>query len=344
MKKGLIMLCMFAALSQTAKAQIEMFDESVIKIEEPKAEPYDSLSNMQTKKYGNAEKYNYTFDHLIGQTLLYCGDPYSFLTNGRLKNGFYYKVTGTLPDDVGRGLYCRISLEDTQTGEIAEDGDLSSNRLNTRWVVVGHYEKIKALYLNKEYVYVGTDEVFIDYSWEKANGLISMQADTVTTNIPKESVWTCVGVQVKPRKKDDRMDIDYRSPIILVFDNPTYGKHYCYLEASDGKAYKSLLNDHQPLVCGRFQLKSYYDMVKTQTATNLAKRKADLTKRFGAENTKLILEGKVKLGMTKEMCRESWGNPYDINRSVGSWGTHEQWVYGDSYLYFEGNTLTSIQN
>lgn len=48
--------------------------------------------------------------------------------------------------------------------------------------------------------------------------------------------------------------------------------------------------------------------------------------------------------MTKEMCKEAWGEPYDINRSSGSWGTHEQWVYGSSYLYFEGNKLTAIQN
>lgn len=47
------------------------------------------------------------------------------------------------------------------------------------------------------------------------------------------------------------------------------------------------------------------------------------------------------------MCRESWGEPDDINRTTGSWGTHEQWVYGEydcDYLYFENGVLTSIQN
>jgi len=53
--------------------------------------------------------------------------------------------------------------------------------------------------------------------------------------------------------------------------------------------------------------------------------------------------------MTKEMCKESWGEPDDINVSIGSWGRHEQWVYehkyiSDSYLYFENGKLTTIQN
>lgn len=49
--------------------------------------------------------------------------------------------------------------------------------------------------------------------------------------------------------------------------------------------------------------------------------------------------------MTKEMCRESWGEPEDINKTTSSYGTHEQWVYGyGSYLYFENGKLTTIQN
>lgn len=117
-----------------------------------------------------------------------------------------------------------------------------------------------------------------------------------------------------------------------------------YLEAEDGKPYKTLLDEALPYVCGRFQIKSYYDNVKAITAANKAKRKTVLTKKFGAANANLILEGKVRIGMTKAMCEESWGYPDDINKSIGSWGTHEQWVYGGSYLYFEGNKLTAIQN
>lgn len=61
-----------------------------------------------------------------------------------------------------------------------------------------------------------------------------------------------------------------------------------------------------------------------------------------------ILNGKIILGMNREMVRASWGEPGDINKSVGSYGVHEQWIYGDYttdryFLYFENGILTSWQ-
>ena len=68
-----------------------------------------------------------------------------------------------------------------------------------------------------------------------------------------------------------------------------------------------------------------------------------LQTKFGEENWDLILEGQVRLGMTDEMCRISWGEPEDINRTIGSMGVQEQWVYSSQYLYFENGKLTTIQ-
>lgn len=70
-----------------------------------------------------------------------------------------------------------------------------------------------------------------------------------------------------------------------------------------------------------------------------------LTKKFGIENANLIIAEKVRIGMSKQAAKESWGEPNDINTTTGSYGTHEQWVYGDgNYLYFENGKLTDIQN
>lgn len=56
--------------------------------------------------------------------------------------------------------------------------------------------------------------------------------------------------------------------------------------------------------------------------------------------------GGVRVGMTANEARNSnWGKPNNINRSTTSNTVREQWVYGgNSYLYFENGTLTSIQN
>lgn len=52
------------------------------------------------------------------------------------------------------------------------------------------------------------------------------------------------------------------------------------------------------------------------------------------------------IGMTKEQLIESMGQPDDINITAGSWGTHEQWIYGDydgTYIYLENGVVTSYQ-
>lgn len=66
-------------------------------------------------------------------------------------------------------------------------------------------------------------------------------------------------------------------------------------------------------------------------------------KKFGSENFNLILKGEVKIGMTKAMCKLSWGEPESINETITSYKKTEQWVYSNNYLYFEKGLLTVIQ-
>lgn len=59
--------------------------------------------------------------------------------------------------------------------------------------------------------------------------------------------------------------------------------------------------------------------------------------------------GKVTRGMTAAQVQSSWGRPTKINRSSGSYGTHEQWVYDRGnfraqYVYLENGIVTSFQS
>jgi hypothetical protein len=66
-------------------------------------------------------------------------------------------------------------------------------------------------------------------------------------------------------------------------------------------------------------------------------------KKFGNEDWQRILDGKVKIGMTKEMCRLSWGEPKSVNETITAGKKTEQWVYTDHYLYFDNEILTVMQ-
>lgn len=62
------------------------------------------------------------------------------------------------------------------------------------------------------------------------------------------------------------------------------------------------------------------------------------------DQQKTIKNRRIQLGMTPCMAIAAWGRPDDINRSVGSFGVHEQWVYPANYLYFRDGVLTSFQS
>ena len=84
--------------------------------------------------------------------------------------------------------------------------------------------------------------------------------------------------------------------------------------------------------------------IKSKTKTSKPKV-SRLTSLYGYEIARKIENKQYWLGMTTEMAIESLGYPSDINKSVTSWGVHEQWIYDSKelYLYFENGILTSYQ-
>ena len=68
-------------------------------------------------------------------------------------------------------------------------------------------------------------------------------------------------------------------------------------------------------------------------------------KRYGEATYIKIVMHKYWIGMTSDMALLSLGYPDKINRSVGSWGVHEQWIYNSKelYLFFENEILNSYQ-
>lgn len=74
-------------------------------------------------------------------------------------------------------------------------------------------------------------------------------------------------------------------------------------------------------------------------------RNKQIMQKYGQKYGSLICEGKVCLNMTKEMCIEAWGRPIYVNSTIVKGMVAEQWVYGwRTYLYFDNNVLTAIQN
>jgi hypothetical protein len=66
--------------------------------------------------------------------------------------------------------------------------------------------------------------------------------------------------------------------------------------------------------------------------------------KFGAKTFSLLLNGKLQIGMSKEMVLWSWGEPDHVHTTTNANAKREQWVYDNDYLYFDNGILTTIQN
>ncbi|HUW07221.1 MAG TPA: hypothetical protein VMW01_13265 [Williamwhitmania sp.] len=84
--------------------------------------------------------------------------------------------------------------------------------------------------------------------------------------------------------------------------------------------------------------------IKQENRIAQTKRKNDLIIKYGQDIGLKIFDGLVWIGMTKSMLIDSRGRPKDINRTVGSWGVHEQWIYTGIYIYLENDIVTSWQD
>lgn len=73
-------------------------------------------------------------------------------------------------------------------------------------------------------------------------------------------------------------------------------------------------------------------------------RRKKLIEKYGERTADAIMKQEIFRGMSESALVESWGKPKEINSSVGSWGTHKQYVYGGGdYVYVENGIIESWQ-
>lgn len=343
--------CIYSQVSFIGQAQEVKKEETIIL--------YDSLSNIKTSKVVSDEDIDF-YGHLIGQILIYCNTD---LPNGKdydLKQemtrtvgdneykyydyapapevGTEFSVIDVMPKRTNRRMNQKIILKNSETGNLFQY--TPGFDTNAKWVVKGFYEKMKQLHVGKQFYYIegaifSNDKDFI----------LDLQTNEKVNAIKNESKWTCTDISIKITQKGDYSLVgDYRSRVVLIIENEQSQKFYCYLQNEYGYPIKNEFTSNETkgtnLFLGKFLDKEQFEKFNI----NLKERKLLLTKKYGAGNADAILKGVVKLGMTRDMCIESWGEPEKRNTTKGSYGVHEQWVYYSQYLYFENGILTAIQD
>ena len=68
-------------------------------------------------------------------------------------------------------------------------------------------------------------------------------------------------------------------------------------------------------------------------------RQAYLENKYGTAMASKMMAGKIWKGMTAEMILDSWGKPQKVNRTINVDLIREEWIYKNSWLFIENNTL-----
>ena len=135
-------------------------------------------------------------------------------------------------------------------------------------------------------------------------------------------------------------NIDVETQVDFITELQNDSKLDVYVVEFNGKRYFTNSNSFKP--------KTEYDAEVKEKKERLKSLRAQLKKKYitlyGQNFGTLVAEKKVAIGMSKEMVVSSWGKPNDINRTITAKSTSEQWVFTNSYLYFENGVLTTIQD
>lgn len=297
----LLLATLLMVYSLTVGGQIKIMDKP--KVKALSVQKYDSLSNFEEKYYGQ-ENPNFTgkmtYHHLIGQTILYCGSSFK-----NCKYGEYYKIESIITKKYLP--YLRLQNKKTK-----QRVDVSGISYNTQFVVQGHYEKIKQLYVGKKYVFKQSPYHSDSFFFEVSTGNYA--------KIHDGSIWTCIDIQVENRSDNK---IHKYSPLLMVFQsNSDKREIYCYYEA-------------------------FYDMeeVANVEMPDSTATKNYLISKYGDKYGAALANSRFEKGMTKVMVESLMGNKTQCTKSTsitiknGKTTKTKKWVYKNVVFDEEGNPL-----
>ncbi|MBR3827078.1 MAG: hypothetical protein IKJ38_05140, partial [Alistipes sp.] len=82
-----------------------------------------------------------------------------------------------------------------------------------------------------------------------------------------------------------------------------------------------------------------------EEAERKAQWQAKMIREYGEKYGNAIIEGKVMLGMSQQMCQEAWGRPIDKYNTFTQTTSKSTWLYNyKTFLHFVDGKLVKIEN
>lgn len=296
---------------------------------------YSQITTISTKDkddFINTQKYDSLASLDIDNALLHKGQTLFLKGTSDAKENNFYRMFFTKPvpnNSLNKNAYVYKPIPGKREGEI----------VSSYSELVGRYYKVLSVELEKK-------EMYDTYYWLQLlddnndtlyyhmtmglNDFVTlgyyekMKQTFVGKDFYSQGTLTCERVDSKetvefPTKTkfkciDIAVNIGEDQPIFAVLENEKYGK--IKGEIFEGKILRMFIS---------------------------ASARNEYIKKYGAKFGNSVAERSIEIGMNRNMVRDAWGNPDDINTTTGNYGTHEQWVYGFRYIYFKNGIVTSTQ-
>ena len=236
----------------------------------------------------------------------------------------------------------------------------------SRFILVPFFVKQKELFQNKKLIYDDRKDDYGSYKYpefeefdaryiiksENDRGIETSNGKKVT--ITRGSKWICSEVTLmKTHRKKSYYDSYYDS-----YYEPTHAIYYILKNDKDEQialtSIKGFIEEQdyikreadkkmqkEQLLARQLQEKQ---AIEENNKIATKKHREECINLFGQQNGEIISQGKVKVGMSKEMCKYAWGTSLWTNKTTTDILVIENWYYGlGYYLHFENGILTRIQ-
>lgn len=277
-------------------------------------------------KYDSLESINYENAPLhVGQTLFLKGNSYYKM------NGFTYRF---YTKKLGMENYIYKPTKSKVSGK-------EKNTVSNYFALVGKYykvnlvesEKVSSQTTNHWVQLKDPNDSLFYYTFDNFHNC----DEFVTLGYYEKMKQTFVGKDFYTTGRYELEKIDVKEKIILPYKVKFRCTDIAVNVGEDGPIFAVLENEKYGRIKGVIIKGKKLDNFITVSYYN------DCIKKYGAKFGSDVAEGKVEIGMNKNMVRDAWGSPDNVNVTEGSFGRHEQWVYKDRYLYFQNGKLTSMQ-
>ena len=328
----------------TSKKQLK---GKMLEMYEAEEKKYEQRFIKEITTYKAAYAYNrgyYTPYEYIQNTYFTILDVEINDWNGERKNVFYNIEEWDNPNNArSEQWWIRFRLKNETTNDTLYWKVLAEYIPQSCFTLVPYFEKSMSLYKDKNLIVTCNLQNIIDIE----------TGESVTINPDEE--WYCYNVTFLHTKEHKLIEpfilLRKGSNRIKVSFHDLEKERYCESDKIDLQysplfilkdKYEALVIEKQKSEEER--LAAQIERERQEELAN-QQRKEQLIKKFGSTYGQLIADSKICLKMTKEMCIESWGEPYSINTTIVEGLTMEQWVYGlGTYVYFNNGIITGIQN